>query len=561
MPFAVQKLLVAANDEVLAVGFTQLVGAPTPLVRRWNGAAWVTNVAGPETGFVNTIAELPGGDLVAGGLFTLPGSNDVRRLARWSGAVWSPLHAGTDGTITAIAPLPGGGCYVAGSFTTIAGVAAHHVARWDGAQWSAVGAGTNFPPAALLVLPNGDLVVGGNFTQAGSVVANGIARWNGSSWSALGSGVNGYGVRALCLLPDGTLVAGGDFDIAGGVAASRIASWNGVAWSAMAQGMDDRVSALALRDDGLLVAGGRFVQAGAWQANHLAFWDGANWGSFGTGPLLGTDGEVFALVADGAGGLFVGGAFTTANGVSSPNLVHAAGFAFDPLPGPAGTVRALHRLPDGDLVVGGAFDTVPTGGAALFVNHVARWDGNGWSPFDQGTDGIVTALASASNGDLLVGGDFVRAGPFVSRSFAELTTTCPAIAAVAGVGCVGPSGQNRLDALTLPWTGSTFRARASGVPVGGLVVLATGSAPWALPLASLLAPVMPGCQLLLQPDLDLALWQPTGNVLDVALQIPDTPSLANVLLHQQVVAFDVAPSGAIVAITSSNALRLLVGTL
>ncbi len=567
VPFAVQELLVEPGGTVLAVGYVPLVGAPEPLVARWNGVAWAPFAGGPDTGLVETVAVLPGGDLAVGGTFTLAGSSEQRTLARFDGSAWSVTNPGTDGDVTAIAAVPGGGCYAAGSFTSIDGVAARHVARWNGSQWSPLGTGTNFPPAALLVLPNGDLVVGGNFTQAGGVTANGIARWNGSAWSAFGSGMNGYGVRALALLPDGSLVAGGDFDIAGGQSARGVARWNGSAWLPLGSGVDDRVNALAVLADGTLAVGGRFVQAGPWQANRVALWTGQGWSPCGAGPQLGTDGEVFALLADPAGGMVVGGDFQNASGVATPYLARwQPTTQFEPLPGPQGIVRALQWLPGGDLAVGGTFQTLVFGGTTWLPNHLARWDGTAWSVPGAaigavpGADASVRALAVAADGDLLAGGDFTVVTGRPSRGFARLTTTCPAAVVTAGVGCQGPGGWNQLEATSLPWTGGTFRSRAAGMPAGGLALAITSTSAWLYPLHGPFAEALPGCEILLWPDLIFDLHLPTTNAIDIALAIPDTSLLAGVQLHQQVFGFVLTPAGTFASVTSSNALRLLLGT-
>ena len=61
------------------------------------------------------------------------------------------------------------------------------------------------------------------------------------------------------------------------------------------------------------------------------------------------------------------------------------GFA---LPGLDGQVLALIEQ-NGDIIAGGHF----TRAGSVTVNHIARWDGAGWSALGTGMDGAVFALA------------------------------------------------------------------------------------------------------------------------------------------------------------------------
>ncbi|NLG26548.1 MAG: hypothetical protein GX557_01470, partial [Chloroflexi bacterium] len=66
----------------------------------------------------------------------------------------------------------------------------------------------------------------------------------------------------------------------------------------------------------------------------------------------------------------------------------------------------------GDVYIGGSFRKVGT----LDAFYIARWDGQAWykvgggDPLDNGTNGIVRALAFDPSGNLYVGGDFTTAG-------------------------------------------------------------------------------------------------------------------------------------------------------
>ncbi|MBC7772714.1 MAG: hypothetical protein H7210_09495 [Pyrinomonadaceae bacterium] len=201
---------------------------------------------------------LPNGDLVAGGSFTLAGDAAASKIARWDGSTWSPLGTGiTGGTnpaVYSLAVLPNGNLVAGGVFTTAGDVPAGNIARWDGATWSSLGTGMSGVAsprvASLAVLAGGDVVAGGSFTIAGGVPANNIARWDGHDWTPLGGGLTGENpayVWSLQVMPDGDLIAGCGFvTTAGGMPANNIARWNGAAWSPLGTGIGGSVNSLAL---------------------------------------------------------------------------------------------------------------------------------------------------------------------------------------------------------------------------------------------------------------------------------------------------------------------------
>jgi hypothetical protein len=312
-------------------------------------------------------------------------------------------------------------------------------------------------------------------------------------------------VWAVTTLLNGDVVVAGDFTIAGGVVANRIARWDGTAWSPLGTGMNAPVAALTVLPDGDLVAGGSFTSAGGVAASHIARWNGTVWAPSGGG--------------------------------------------FDSL------VLALHVLPSGDLVAGGGF--VVAGGVS--APKLARWNGTSWSPLAGGANDTVRGFASLPNGDLLAVGNFTAVGETPSASLATLTTTCPAAATPAGAGCTGSGGANVLTAVTLPWTGATFRAVASGLAVNSLALGVRGLATTSVPLANILPQGLPGCSLLVTTDL-VDLYMPTAGSVAVAFGVPSSAALVGQTLHQQVVSLELGALSSIAALSSTNALRLTIGS-
>jgi trimeric autotransporter adhesin len=586
-------LAVLPNGNLVAGGFvTTADGLPANNIARWNGSAWSalgsvgSTAFGCASGGVYALAVLPNGDLVAGGGFGVADGIPATNIARWNGSAWSAMAGGPGsgpeltGFIQALVVLPNGDLVAAGCFTSAGGVTVNGVARWNGSTWSALGSGMDNLVLALAVLPNGDLVAGGTFATAGEVVASRIARWDGSDWSPLGSGlgpptgsVSFSYVNALAVLPNGDLVVGGEFTSAGGVAANHIARWNGSAWSPMGSGLngfDSNVSALAVLPNGDLVVGGWFTAAGGVAANSIARWTGNAWSALGNGFLdpnyLFGIGAVGALAVLPNGDLIASGEFTTAGSVAASNIARWNGSAWSALgsgisstPYHRSYVGALAVLPNGDLIAGGGFTTA----GSVAASNIARWNGSAWSALGSGLSGglfgDVNALALQPDGRLAVGGWFEIAGGNVSAYFARYATPCVATVASSGAACASSGGANSYAAVTRPWTGAAYRTRGTGLPAAGVVAVVNGFTSVSIPLAAVLPPSPAGCTLLAAPDVvDIALA--SAGTVDAQLALPNTPALAGVALHQQLIALEVDAQLNFVQTTSTNALVATIGT-
>ena len=498
---------------------------------------------------IEALLTLPDGSLCAGGRFLQASGQDTPYLARWNGAAWQSLGPATDRLLaaTGLVARGDGSVIAAGTFRTAANQVVQRVARWDGASWQALGGDANGELRALVQLPGGDLVVGGTFSQLGSAVALRLGRWDGSSWQSLGGGVQ-LEVNALAVAGNGDLFVGGNLLQAGNVAVNGVARWNGSAWSAVGSGLSATVQRLAVVGNGDLVAIGPFGAA------NVARWNGSSWALLGTGVWLGFPRAIGSLPN---GDLVVGGPMQVLDSSvhriarwTGANWVDLGGGVAGPIPT---SVDAITSLPDGDLLVAGRFASAGGVPAA----NVARWTGSGWLPLGLGLDRGAQAVATAPNGDVVLAGDFSRAGGQISSRLARLTTSCPASVVTSGFGCSGSGGVNQLTAVTLPWLGATARSRATGMPANGVAVSVIGFGTVAIALPNLLPQAGAGCALLASPDV-LGTVPVLGGVAELALAIPDHPSLVGAIVHQQVVAFELAAQG-IVAVTATNRLSLQKG--
>src|SRR5262249_45363367 len=154
-----------------------------------------------------------------------------------------------------------------------------------------------------------------------------IAKWDGSSWSALGSGMNGT-VNALAV-SDSNLYAAG---------AGSVSKWDGSRWSALGSGMNKDVSRLGVSgsnvDDGGSLRTAANSGGATVRVNYIVKWDGSSWSALGSGM----NNTVAALAVSGTN-LYAGGGFTRATN---------------------------------------------SGGAAVVVTYIAKWNGSSWSPLGSG---------------------------------------------------------------------------------------------------------------------------------------------------------------------------------
>jgi len=476
--------------------------------------------------------------------------------ARAQCAEWTALGIGVNNTTLAVQGLANGDVVAGGVFTQAGGVSVARVARYDGSAWSALGSGLDNSVRALVELPNGDVVAGGEFLNAGATPVNRIARWDGSTWSPLGLGLTSTtqsGLFALAVMPNGDLIAGGFFQNAGTVATGAIARWNGTAWSALGPGLAGTVFALAVAPNGDLLVGGNFATAGGQPASRFARWNGTTWSGFGSG-LTGFRVNCIATLQNGD--IVVGGGFTAAGGAPAANIARWNGSSWSALgSGTNGDVLALTVLPNGDLIAGGQFTTA--GGIA--AAGAARWNGSSWSSLGFANGSQVYAIADRGPDERTLGGFFSSVAGGGAGRIVGLSTSCPPDVVDAGGGCPGSGGANVLTAATQPWAGATFQSHGSGLPSLCIAAIVTGFDTAAVPLAAVLPPAAPACQLRVTPDL-LAFALPSGGVLDAAVPLPNDLLLAGLTFFQQLVLIELHPTtGAFVNTSASNRLELTIG--
>ena len=367
---------------------------------------WTGEFAGsPPLGSVRSLLVDAGGDLWVGGSPLPVADRQESGVARWDGVQWrtagNPIFPGPAGVVNALVEWRGS-LIAAGEFQQAGGRTVQNLARWDGHQWHSLGLGFNGPIYALSRMGS-NLVAGGDFTAGGGVVATNLAVWDGTAWSAVPGNPDGP-VRTLLEWSPDVVVAGGDFLTVAGTPSPHLARWNGANWSSFQSGLDGSVLALARQGDDLLV-GGRFQRAGGMAATNVARWRNSGWEPLGAGvsggfvgSLLIRDSEVWAGEGNDTGirdqtvsiHRWDGTAWTTLPLMGNPEYPQVAALV------QRGT----------EVIAGGYFDRA--GGQV--VRHLARWNGESWSGFDDSLAGweVHSVLRQGSN--LVVAGLFSSAG-------------------------------------------------------------------------------------------------------------------------------------------------------
>ncbi len=422
-------LPLALSNGDLAVAFATPTGAFLGVRSAAGWQTWGAFSTPPIGSFVYSMAALPNGDFVVGGVFEAVGGVASPDLIRFHQGAWVPLpRPGThrvpvrlfarpdgsvlmanyaasvlrwDGTdwisfgsplsqIGAFGETSTGELFVAGGYShDLDGV----VRRYDSGAWRPLGHGFTSPILDLEVDARGDLFVAGEFDQAGDTAAFAVARRDAAGWHALGAGPRSP-AQTVLPLTNGNVVTGtshGDVEL-----------WDGAQWRTIGDLGYYAVKALIELPNGDVVAGGRFSAT----ARRVARWDGSAWHALGTGlgpPFNGGEYDsVECLLAMPNGDVIAGGYFKDPNNNNQLwNIARWDGnswAAVGPGIGSGNRVVDLALAPDGSLLA------AVRGG---YNPGIRRWDGTAWSAFAVVNDNIF-AIDVLPNGDLLAGGSFTQ---------------------------------------------------------------------------------------------------------------------------------------------------------
>jgi len=227
-PNALVRILTVQPDGriIIAGEFTTVNNTNRNRIARLNADGSLDLSFDPGTGadnIVRTVALLPSGQILVGGLFTSFNGSPKRYLARLNanGSVDSTFPEGTgpNNIVYTVAPQSEGAILIGGDFTAVNGTNINRIARLfsDGSLDSSFlpNAGASGGPVySVIRYANGKIVIGGAFTALNAASLPRIGRLNpdGSTDSTFNPGTGPSGeVLALALQGDGMLLAGGLF--------------------------------------------------------------------------------------------------------------------------------------------------------------------------------------------------------------------------------------------------------------------------------------------------------------------------------------------------------------
>ncbi len=392
------------------------------------------------------------------------------------------MHNGVVGSVRALTVHDAGQgplLYIGGSFTSPAG---NNLVAFDGTQWIACDPSLNGPVEALLSVPktafkpvaaNDQLYVAGNFTgvqTGGNNKPRRIARWDGTWSSFQGGGMNpgpNAAVHALQLFESqgvSHVYFGGSFTQVDGVPLAGLGRFvpeiaahitGAISFDAEVTG---QVFALEVFDGGdgaRLYAGGSLLEAGGQPVTGLAAFTGQSWESV---PALGGSGssivEDLHVHDDGAGkALYATGQFSLASGVPVTNLARFDGQSWTPLQNGlvgSGLALATHPHPrtiGPALFVGFTLPAQPDSGDS----HLAVWGR------DVAPSGAFTAIAGCTQKQVVL----TPSSGLLSPGNAEaLQLSSPVASGLALLYLGAPSGLPGGCGLVLPGIGELMLALA-----------------------------------------------------------------------------------------------------
>jgi uncharacterized delta-60 repeat protein len=355
---------------------------------------------------------------------------------------------------------------------------------------SNIGTGFSFGVYNVASQSDGKIVVGGGFTSFnGTTNVNRIARLNADGTldtaftTATGTGSNSS-VYALATQSNGQIVVGGGFSQFNGTTVGRIARLNAdgtldaAFTTATGSGFNGIIYSFSIQSNGQIVVGGSFTQFNGTTVGNIARLnaDGTLDAAFTTATGSGFNGIIYSFSIQSNGQIVVGGSFIQFNG--TPNVNRIARLNADgtldtafttATTGSSFQVRTLATQSNGQIVVGGEF----TQFNGTTVGYIARLNADGTldtaftAATGTGSNNPVYALATQSNGQIVVGGGFTQFNGTTVGNIARLNadgTLDTAFTTNTGTG---------LDNLVYP-NAMTLQSGTSNIIVGGFFTQTNG---------------------------------------------------------------------------------------
>ena len=243
-PSGLVRILALQPDGKVILGgeFSSINNTGRNRIARLNADGTLDNTFDPGTGAdnaVRSVALLPNGQILVGGLFTTFDGHPLKYLARLNsnGSLDTsyPAGSGPDNAVYFLAPQAEGTALVGGDFVSLDGTNISRIARLhaDGSldeTFLPPGGASGGPVYHILRQVNGRILLGGAFTNVNGASLNRLARLNsdGSLDKEFNPGTGASDmILSMALQTDGRLLAGGLFATYNDTSVAMFARVNG----------------------------------------------------------------------------------------------------------------------------------------------------------------------------------------------------------------------------------------------------------------------------------------------------------------------------------------------
>ncbi|MDQ3076036.1 MAG: Ig-like domain-containing protein [bacterium] len=349
-------------------------------------------------------------------------------------AFYANLGTGFNGIVHTVALQEDGDILIGGIYTGLNGNTRNRLVRLnsdgteDTAFYTNLGTGFNGLVKSLTVQSDGDILVGGEYTELNGNTRNKLVRLNSDGtedtafYTNLGAGFNGI-PRGIVIQSDGDILVGGDFNEFNGNARGRLVRLNSdgtedtAFYTNLGYGFDSTVNSIALQSDGDILVAGDYPEFNVNVRNRLVRLNsnGTEDTTFYANLSGGFSGQIMSVAVQSDGDILVGGNYTELSGNARNRLVRLnsdgtedAAFYDYFANGFNEQINTIAMQSDGDILVGGQF--VELGGNAR--NSLVRLNSNGtedtafYTALGSSFNHSILSLKLEPGGNLLVGGRF-----------------------------------------------------------------------------------------------------------------------------------------------------------
>jgi uncharacterized delta-60 repeat protein len=497
---AIADLLIQPDGKiVIGGGFTQVNGTFRLNFARLNADGTLDTgfnpILGPELPVTSLVLQ-PDGRILLGGTFSTFSGIARAGIARASASglidIFFNPNTQTDGFVDAIAVQSDGKAVIGGFFSSVGNATRNNLARLnaDGTLDTAFNSsgGVLGTVSTVVIQSDGKILIGGLFVSVAGTTRNSLARLNADGsldQTFVPTLAVGEFVAALAVQSDGKVVfAGNSFSAGGSVTFFlRRANPDGSTDAGFAPPANP-ISTLATTSDGIYLGG--IISP---PPNSSVLTTGAARLDFNGGRDLAflpdTRGAVDDLRIQPDGKILIVGQFNSGNSpLPSVARLNPDG-TFDPafVPGLplGGASLSLAQDAAGKIIVTGNFApsaTFPLASTSPTHGFVNRLTPNGaldaTISSSIGANGLITAVATQTDGKILIGGRFTSVGGVARKGIARLlneSSSCGFALSAASVQLPSAGGSSVVTVLTgtdCTWGTSGVPSWITGVPTRGI---------------------------------------------------------------------------------------------